>query len=41
MDKKFDVIVVGELLVDFTMAGQSGKGTGCLRLVPVVPPAMS
>lgn len=32
MAKKYDVIALGELLIDFTMNGQSEQETICLRL---------
>ncbi len=34
MEKKYDVIALGELLVDFTMNGQSGQGNGLFEACP-------
>lgn len=34
MDKKFDVIALGELLIDFTMNGQSGQGNDLFEACP-------
>ena len=34
MDKKFDVIAMGELLIDFTAAGQSRQGNGLFEACP-------
>ena len=31
--KKYDVVAMGELLIDFTMNGQSGQGNPLLRLI--------
>ncbi len=31
MKKSFDVIALGELLIDFTMNGQSEQGMICLK----------
>ena len=33
-DKKFDVIALGELLVDFTMNGKTGQGNGLFEACP-------
>lgn len=34
MEKKFDVIAMGELLIDFTMNGQSGQGNNMFEACP-------
>ena len=34
MEKKYDVIALGELLVDFTMNGQSSQGNGMFEACP-------
>lgn len=34
MEKKFDVIAMGELLIDFTMSGQSGQGNNLFEACP-------
>ena len=40
MEKKYDVIALGELLIDFTMNGQSEQGKICSRHVREARPAM-
>ena len=35
MQKEFDVIALGELLIDFTMHGESEQGNNLLRRVRV------
>ena len=40
MEKNYDVIALGELLVDFTMNGQSSRATGCSRHARAERPAM-
>lgn len=40
MDKKFDVIALGELLIDFTENGVSGQGNPILRQTREALPAM-
>ena len=34
--KKYDVVALGELLIDFTENGVSEQATPCLKLTPVV-----
>lgn len=34
MEKEFDVIAMGELLIDFTMSGQSGQGNNLFEACP-------
>ena len=34
MSEKFDVIALGELLIDFTENGVSGQGNRSLRQIP-------
>ena len=34
MEKNYDVIALGELLVDFTMNGQSSQGNGMFEAWP-------
>lgn len=34
MGKKYDVIAMGELLIDFTMSGESGQGNGMFEACP-------
>ena len=34
MEKKYDVVALGELLIDFTMNGQSGQGNNLLEACP-------
>lgn len=34
MDKKYDVIALGELLVDFTMNGTTEQGNGLFEACP-------
>ena len=38
MEKKYDVIAMGELLIDFTMNGQSDQGNNMFDACPVVAP---
>lgn len=40
MEKSFDVISMGELLIDFTTAGKSRQGNGLFELVRAEHPAM-
>ena len=39
MEKLYDVTAMGEMLIDFTLNGQSDQGNTCLRHVRVVRPA--
>ena len=34
MEKKYDVAAMGELLIDFTMNGQSEQGNNCFEACP-------
>ena len=34
MERKYDVIAMGELLIDFTMNGQSGQGNNLFEACP-------
>ena len=34
MEKQYDVIAMGELLIDFTMNGKSGQGNGLFEACP-------
>lgn len=38
-EQKFDVVALGELLIDFTANGSSEQGNPCLRQIPAAPPA--
>ena len=40
MSEKFDVIALGELLIDFTENGVSGQGNPILRPIPEERPVM-
>lgn len=40
MSKSFDVVALGELLIDFTGSGKAPRATACLKPVPAVRPAM-
>ena len=41
MEKKYDVIALGELLIDFPMNGRANRETICLRRAREEHPAMS
>ena len=40
MEKKYDVIALGELLIDFTMNGQSEQGNNMFEACPGGAPGM-
>ena len=40
MEKKYDVIALGELLIDFTMNGKSEQGNNLFEACPAERPAM-